>query len=215
MTEYLSDNDKRAYAFIRNQIVHNQGAPSLREINEITKKSSPRSAALTLQRLEKAGLIKRSNGKIRLVNESPSLNSSISTVNIPLVGTVAAGAPILAEENIEATIPVSTNLAKPGFKYFMLRVSGTSMNMAEPRNMKGAKIEDGSVVIVRQQSTADNGEIVVALINDEATVKILEQKNGLVILRPKSSDPRHKPIILTEGCIIQGVVVATLPSNIY
>ncbi|MEK7511246.1 MAG: S24 family peptidase, partial [Patescibacteria group bacterium] len=67
---------------------------------------------------------------------------------------------------------------------------------------------------VRQQDCADDGDIVVALINDEATVKILEQKNGMVILRPKSSDP-HMPIVLSDNCIIQGVVVAVLPADLY
>lgn len=211
MTEYLTDSDKKVYSYIRNRVVHGLGTPTLREINEITEKSSPRSAVLVLQRLEKAGLIKRLGRKIRLISESLSSNASISAVNIPLVGTIAAGAPILARQNIETTIPVSTGLARPGFKYFLLHVSGTSMNRAKVR---GTKIENGSIVLVRQQNTADNGNIVVALINDEATVKIFEKKNGMVILRPNSSDP-HKPIVLTDNCIIQGVVVAVLPSNLY
>ena len=211
MVQHLKDTDKRAYVFIRNRIVHGLGAPTLREINQVIEKSSPRSAVLALGRLENAGLIKRTGGKIRLTSESAAANASISTIDVPLVGTIAAGAPILAEENIEATIPVSTALARPGSKYFLLRVSGTSMNRATVRSVN---IEHGSIVLVRQQNSADNGDIVVALINDEATVKIVEQKSGVVILRPKSSDP-HKPIVLSENCIIQGVVLAVLPSDIY
>jgi repressor LexA len=211
MTEYLSDSDKKAYAFIRNRIVHGFGTPTLEEINKIINRSSPRSAVLALQRIEKAGLIKRMDRKIRLTSESSSSNTSISVIEIPLVGAVAAGMPILAEENIETTIPVSTGLARPGFRYFLLRVVGTSMNQAK---VHGIKIEDGSIVLVRQQGTAENGEIAVALINDEATVKIFEKKNGMVILRPNSSDP-YKPIVLTDNCVIQGIVVAVLPSNLY
>ncbi len=211
MIENLTESDKRVYALIRNRIVHGLDAPTLREINEVTKKSSPRSAVLVLDRLEKAGLIRRSGRKIQLVSQSLASNASISTVNVPLVGYIAAGMPILAEENVQALVPVTTALARPGSKYFLLRVVGTSMNQAK---VGGAKIEDGSIVLVRQQDCADDGDIVVALINDEATVKILEQKNGMVILRPKSSDP-HMPIVLSDNCIIQGVVVAVLPADLY
>lgn len=211
MIQNLTESDKKVYSFIRNQIVHGFGTPTLQEINEITEKSSPRSAVLALERIEKAGLIKRINRKIRLIGESLSSSKSISAINVPLVGSVAAGMPILAEENIETTIPVSTGLARPGFKYFLLRVVGTSMNR---ERVRGVKIEDGSIVLVQQQSTAENGDIAVALINDEATVKIFEKNNGMVILRPNSSDP-HKPIVLTNDCIIQGIVVAVLPSDLY
>lgn len=211
MIEFLSDSDKKVYALLRNRLIYNHETPTLREINEVTERSSPRSAVLALERLEKAGLIRRVDRKIRLTSLGMKNHQSISTVNVPLVGSVAAGVPMLAEENVEATIPVSNDLARPGSKYFLLRVVGTSMNEAKVR---GINIEDGSIVLVRQQSSADDGEIVVALIDDSATVKILERRNGMVILRPKSSDP-HKPIVVTEDCIIQGVVVAVLPADLY
>jgi repressor LexA len=211
MPRSLGESDKRVYAFIRNRLVHGFDAPTLREINEITERSSPRSAVLVLERLEQAGLIRRIGRRIRLTSASLDHNRSVSTIDVPLVGSIAAGAPILAEENVEAMIPVSTALARPGSNYFLLRVVGTSMNMAR---VGGVNIDDGSIVLVRQQEAADDGAIVVALINDEATVKILERKHGIVILRPKSSD-RHKPIVLTENCVIQGVVAAVLPSDLY
>lgn len=207
----LSENDKKAYAYIRNRIIHDQSTPTLEEINRIIEKSSPRSAILALQRLETAGLITRINRKIRLISESLNSNTSISTVDVPLVGTVAAGIPILAQENVTAIIPVTTALARPGSKYFLLRVSGNSMNMARVGN---THIENNSIILVRQQETADDGQIVVALINDEATVKILERRNGMVILRPKSTES-HMPIILTDNCMIQGVVTAVLPPDLY
>jgi len=211
MLEYLNEGDKKVYSLIRNRIVHGLDVPTLLEINKVIKKSSLRSAILSLQRLEKAGLIKRMGRKIRLASESLSSNTSVSTVEIPLVGTVAAGELMLAEENVEAMISVTTALARPGSKYFLLRVSGTSMNQAK---VSGEYIEDGSIVLVRQQESTDNGNIVVALINDEATVKVFERKNGMVILKPKSSDP-HKSIVLTNNCVIQGVVVAVLPFDLY
>lgn len=207
MLEFLNDNDKKAYAFIRNRLIHGGKSPTLKEINEVTGKSSPRSAVLVLERLEKAHLVKRAGRNIKLVSPGLLDNASISTINIPLVGCIAAGSPMLAEENIEAVIPVSTALARPGSKYFLLRVSGDSMNRAG--------INDGDILLVRQQDTADNGQKVVALINDEATAKIFEKKDGMVILRPKSSNPDHKPILLTEECRIQGVVIATLPVDLY
>ena len=113
---------------------------------------------------------------------------------------------MLAEQNIETYIPVSTALAKKGSNYFLLRATGDSMNLAG--------INDKDILLVRQQETADNGEKVVALIDEEATVKILEKKDDVVILRPRSTNPIHKPIILTNNCKIQGVVVAVLPSDL-
>lgn len=211
MLNNLSETDKRVYLLIRNHLIHGLEAPTLREINKVTKKASPRSAVLALERLEAAGLIRRNGRRIRLVSPSLAANASVSTVNVPLVGAIAAGAPMLAKENVEAVIPVSTALARPGSRYFLLRVIGTSMNEAR---VSGVNIADGSIVLVRQQESADDGQIVVALINDEATVKILKRKNGVVILRPKSSDSQHMPIVLTDNCIIQGVVVAVLPSDL-
>ncbi|HRG33554.1 MAG TPA: transcriptional repressor LexA [Saprospiraceae bacterium] len=213
MIEFLSESDKRVYALIRSRLINGLETPKLREINEITGKSSPRSAVLALDRLETAGLITRIGGnKIRLTNELLKTGLTISTVMVPLVGSIAAGIPILAEQNIEAQIPITTVIAKPGKKYFLLRVLGDSMNEAI---IKGERIEDGCLLLVQQQFTAENGQIVVALINDEATVKVFERKNQLVILRPKSNNPIHTPIVLSENCLIQGVVVAILPSDLY
>jgi repressor LexA len=202
----LSDKDKKAYNLIRNKLIHEGRKPTLREINEVTGGKSPRSASIVIDRLVRIGLLKRHGDNIRLSENSIVNPASISTVDVPLVGTVSCGLPILAEENIETYIPVSTALARKGAIYFLLRASGDSMNQAG--------INDGDILLVRQQSIADDGQKVVALINDEATVKILERKNNAVILRPKSSNSKHKPIILTDNCEIQGVVVAVLPSDL-
>jgi repressor LexA len=201
----LSDKDKKAFALIRNKIIHYGKSPTLSEINEVTGGKSPRSASLVVDRLIEAKMIKKEGRTLKLIGTHST--QSISTINIPLVGSVACGMPIFAEENIETLIPVSTALAKIGSKYFILRAKGTSMN--------DTGINDNDLLLVRQQDTADDGQKVVALINDEATVKILEKGNGVVILRPKSKDKSHKPIILTNNCTIQGVVVAILPSDLY
>lgn len=205
MMNNLSDKDKKAFALIRNKIVHYGESPSLREINEVTGGKSPRSASLVVNRLIEAGLITKQGRTLFLANTQPT--DSISTVDVPLVGSVACGVPMFAEENIQARIPVSTALAKKGSKYFLLRASGDSMNQAG--------INSGDLLLVRQQDTAETGERVVALINDEATVKIFERSADAVILRPKSTNKEHRPIVLTDNCIIQGVVQAVLPSDIY
>ncbi len=205
MSKNTSDKDKMALRFIRNRFVHAGMGPTLAEINGVTGGRSPRSARLVLDRLEKNGLIKKGGGKI--VSVTFENTDSISTVDVPLVGSVPCGLPVLAEENIETYIPVSTALAKKGSKYFLLRAVGDSMNLAG--------INDKDILLVRQQEVADNGEKVVALIDEEATVKIFEKTNDVVILRPRSKNSAHKPIILTNNCKIQGVVVAVLPPDLY
>lgn len=201
----LSDKDKKAFALIRNKIIHYGKSPTLSEINEVTGGKSPRSASLVVERLIEAKMIKKNGRNLSLLNSYS--NNSVSTIKVPLVGSVACGTPLFAEENIQTHIQVSLALAKKGFTYFLLRADGDSMNEAG--------ISSGDLLLIRQQTTAENGDKVVALINDEATVKFFERVNNAVILRPKSKNKTHKPIILTDNCMIQGVVVAVLPSDIH
>ncbi len=205
MTNNLSDKDKKAFALIRNKIIHYGKSPTLREINEVTGGKSPRSASLVIDRLVESGLIKKSGRNLILANTYSE--SSVSTIDIPLVGSVACGTPIFAEENIQTYIPISTRMAQKGSKYFLLRASGDSMDEAG--------INSGDLLLIRQQDSAEKGDKVVALINDEATVKVFEKTRDAVILRPKSKNQNHKPIILTDNCMIQGVVVAVLPADLY
>lgn len=201
----LSDKDKKAFAFIRNQIIHYGKSPSLREINEVTGGKSPRSASLVINRLSEAGLIKKVGRKLVLTTSQAT--ESVSTIDIPLVGAVTCGEPMLAEENIQTHIPVSTKFISKGSKYFFLRALGDSMDLAG--------IHSGDLLLIKQQDTAEPGQRVVALINEEATVKFFERVDGAVVLRPQSSNKKYQPIILTDNCIIQGVVVAVLPGDIY
>jgi repressor LexA len=205
MTSNLSDKDKKAFALIRNKIIHYGESPTLREINEVTGGKSPRSASLVIDRLVESGLIKKNGRNLILANTYKE--SSISTIQVPLVGSVACGTPIFAEENIQTHIPISTRMAQKGSKYFLLRASGDSMDEAG--------INSGDLLLIRQQDSAEKGDKVVALINDEATVKVFEKTRDAVILRPKSKNQNHKPIILTDNCMIQGVVVAVLPADLY
>ena len=128
--------------------------------------------------------------------------SSIDTINIPLLGNIACGLPIFADENVEAHVPISIKLIKKGYRYFLLRAKGNSMN--------NAGINDGDLVLIRQQQQANNGEQVVALINNEATIKEYHHTGKLVVLKPKSKSSKYQPIILTDDFLIQGVVESVI-----
>lgn len=200
----LNAKQLEAVKYIRNCLTHGQ-SPSIRDLQKALRYGSPRSAALILDDLMGQKIVKRRpNGGLQLIKDIGGTEDNARTIEVPLVGSVACGTPILAEENIEANISVSEDLAKPGFRYFLLRAAGDSMDRAG--------IKDGDIVIIRQQPTANNGEKVVALIDNEATIKEFYQKDGFVILKPNSSNPSHQPIILKENFVIQGVVVATLPN---
>ncbi len=196
--------DLEGYAFIRSQILHSGVTPSLRAIGVAVGYSSPRSVQLMLERLKKRKLLSYANGVIRLSAQMTTMSEQ--TVDVPLVGAVACGLPSLAEQEAEAVIQVSTKIARPGHTYFMLRAKGTSMNKSG--------IDDGDLVLVRQQATAGEGEKVVALIDDSATIKHFHREGQVVMLKPNSTD-KHKPIVVSEEFLIQGIVVATLPANLY
>lgn len=125
-------------------------------------------------------------------------NNTEMTINIPLLGDVACGLPIFADENIEAEVPVSIKLIKKGFRYFLLRAKGNSMD--------DAGINDGDLVLIRQQQQADNGDQVVALINNEATIKEYHHNGKLIVLKPRSKSAKYQPIILSDDFLIRGIV---------
>lgn len=201
----LSANESQALRFIRNSLTHLK-SPSIREIQKELGYRSPRSAAVIVEKLVCLGHIaRRQDGRLRLVLDLPHTDTHARTVLVPLVGQVACGTPLLAEENVEALIPVSTALAKPGHRHFLLRATGDSMD--------AAGINDGDLLLIRQQPTADSGQRVVALIDDLATVKEFHRSSGTVVLKPRSKSSEHRPIILTSDFRIQGVVLAIIPAN--
>lgn len=183
--------------------MHAGRPPSVRELAAALAYKSPRSAAVLIERLVQRGLLsRRRDGKLRLHQIPEDDIDHARTIDVPLVGFAPCGAPLLAEENVEATIPVSTRLATPPHRYFLLRAKGDSMNEAG--------IADGVLVLVRQQQTARNGDIVVALIDDEVTIKEFQASSATVTLRPRSTNRTYQPIVLTRDFRIQGVVVAPL-----
>lgn len=202
----LSPKEARALKFIRNSLVQRGKSPSVREIQAELGYNSPRSAALILEKLIEHGRVERRvDGRLRLVKDLYEDKTHARTVLVPLLGSVACGVPLLAEENIEAMIPVSARLAKPSHRHFLLRAKGDSMDQAG--------INDGDLVLVRQQSVAENGDIVVALIDDAAAIKEFRRTPNAIVLKPKSSSAAHSPMILTRDFQIQGVVVTAIPDD--
>jgi repressor LexA len=110
---------------------------------------------------------------------------------------------MLAEENREGYVQLPKKIAPLGASYFLLRVRGDSMNRAR---IEGESIEDGDLVLVRQQAAADPGQIVVALIDGQATIKRFSRGPGYCVLKPESRNPRHQPIVIEDDFRIQGVV---------
>jgi repressor LexA len=128
---------------------------------------------------------------------------AVHATELPLMGRIAAGLPI------EAIADGSQNIAVPGT---MLQGSGNHYALeVKGDSMIEAGINDGDLVLIKQQSTADNGDMVVALVDDDATIKEFYHKGDMIILKPKSSDKKHQPIILTSDFRIQGIVTAVIP----
>lgn len=201
---HFSKKQIEAIKHIRNWLSHKGRTPSIRELMRVLNYKSPKSAQDIIGQLNLKGVIKKNkSGSYRFLSDPNLGPAHARTINIPLVGNVSCGEPILADQNIEGFIPVSSGYIKPGIQYFLLRVSGDSMNSVE--------INDGDLVLVRQQPTAEENEKVVALIDDEATIKEFHRTKDAIILKPKSLNKKHKPIILTNDFQIQGIVVATIP----
>lgn len=183
--------------------------PSVREMQALGGFRSPRSVAQFLDALQQAGYIERGSGarNVRVLWRSASraLPDRANTVPVPVIGQVAAGQPILAAENFESYIQVSTSLARGPWSYFLLRVRGDSMDRAG--------ILDGDLVLVRQQDTAKPGDHVVVLIDDSATVKRLRAGRDAILLEPVSTNPMHRPIVVGPEFRVQGVVVASIPKE--
>jgi len=204
----LKPIEAKALKLIRNSIAHRGTPPSVREISKHLGYKSHNSAVQIIDRLLNAGYIKkRPSGRIQLIDFIEREKSEAKTVDVPIVGVAPCGAPLLAEENIEGYMAVSANLAKPGHRYFILRTVGDSMNKIIPED---------SFVLVKQQSAIDyDGQNVVAIIDDEAMIKSLCQREGSIFLTPQSTNKTHKPILMEDDFLIQGVVEKVLPKNLY
>lgn len=181
---WLADKLSKSYNMV-NSYVQNRRQPNLDDLYKIAEVLGVDAKQLLVTEIHKPKF-----------NEDSVIN--VNTVKIPLLGTVACGTPIFAEENIETFIPVSDKFIKPNNRYYILRAYGDSMD--------DAGIDDGALVLIRQQQTAQNGDNVVALIDNEATIKEFHYSNDMIILKPKSKNSKHQPIVLTSDFRIQGIV---------
>jgi repressor LexA len=196
LTDQLTERQIKILDYIRYVTRVRSYPPSVREIGEAVGLSSSSTVHNHLNQLERRGLIRRDPSKsrtVQLVQDAEVDKQRRNAVSVPVVGNVAAGAPILAEQNIEEHILLSSELAQDGF--FLLRVRGESMI--------NAGILDGDLVLVRPQQDAPTGAIVVALVDGDATVKRFERGNGHVRLVPEN--PAFEPIVTTNVSLV-GVV---------
>lgn len=193
----LTSKDQKVLTFVREYIRNYGHAPTLLEIKNQLGYNWLNSVQRSINNLEKEGFIQKEKNIARGINIDS--NNLDSFVDIPLVGMVPCGSPLLAVENIEGYIPTDSHFIKGSpSDYFYLKAQGDSMNLTG--------INDKDLLLIHKQQIAEDGDRVVALIGDEATVKILRKGSDFVILEPSSSNPKHRPIILRDNLVIQGVV---------
>lgn len=203
-TSVLPERPRRILTVIRDAAVKHGYAPSTLEIADALGLSSS-TVSRHLRTLEEHGLLRRGRSVARPVDIRMFLETAdgaqarpADTVGVPLVGTIAAGTPILADESTEELLNLPRDLVGRG-TLFSLRVQGDSM--------VDAAICDGDIVVVRQQSEAFNGDIVAAMIDDEATVKVFQRRGGHVFLEPRN--PAYDPIPGDEAVVL-GKIVSVL-----
>ncbi len=211
-TKELTTRQKQILRFITKEIKNNGYAPSVREIGKAVGLSSTATVHCYLKKLEELGYIKKETQKgrtLRILKKEDALYDPTrigkepakafynkkELVDIPVVGKITAGSPILAVENITDTFPIPLEFVGNG-QSFMLKVRGESMIEAG--------ILDGDLILVRRQNVAENGQIVVALIGDEATVKTFYKEKDYIRLQPENSS--MDPIIVPD-CQILGKVI--------
>jgi repressor LexA len=200
----VTDRQQQVLDYIR-QIVADRGyPPSVREIGEAVGLNSPSSVHAHLNSLVEAGLIRRDPAKPRAIVVAEATSAPVTTDrrmrDVPVLGRIAAGTPILAAEQVDEVMPLPTELVGEG-PVFLLEVKGDSM--------VDAGIHEGDLVAIHKQPDASDGEIVAVLIDDEeATVKRLRRKDGKVYLH--SENPAYEPMVFSEGVQLIGKVVSVL-----
>lgn len=193
----LSKMQRKIYNYLVSCIRDQGYPPSVREIGDAVGLRSPSTVHFHLKHLEEAGVIAKGPGKGRAITLTAPLEEELPPDRVPIVGNVAAGSPILAEECIEDYLTFDTG--GRGEEFFALRVRGESM--------LNAGILPGDLVVVRRQPTASHGEIIVAMLEDEATVKRLSRRNGEIWLMPEND--AYSPIDGTYAQIL-GKVTAVV-----
>ncbi len=195
MSNPRGESQDKIYAYIKKVVKAKGYPPSVREICEATGLRSTSTVHAHLKRLERRGMITRDSMKPRAISLPLDVQPN-DTVTVPVLGRVTAGTPILASENIEEYMSIPNALLGDG-EHYILGVRGESMIEAG--------INDGDFVVVRKQQEANNGDIVVAMIDDEATVKRFYREDGYIRLQPENATMSP---ILTKHVTILGKVVS-------
>lgn len=196
-----SNKQMEIYEFLKNFTELKGYPPSVREICEAVNLKSTSSVHGHLKKLETKGLIKRDPTKPRALEIIENSINKIEMINIPIIGKVTAGVPILANENVEGIFPVPLSYVKHDKELFILNVSGDSMI--------NCGIHHGDLAIIERTPTASNGDIVVALIENEATIKRFYKEDNYIRLQPENDN--MKPIIVKD-CSILGKLVGLFRS---
>ena len=189
----ISEKQREILEYIKNEILNKGYPPAVRDICEAVHLKSTSSVHSHLETLEKNGYIRRDPSKpraIEIIDDTFQLVRR-EVVNVPLIGRVAAGDPLLAVENVESYFPIPTELM-PNAETFMLKVKGDSM--------VNAGIFSGDNILVQRQSDAEDGDMVVALVEDSATVKTFYKEDGHYRLQPENDT--MDPIIVQQGEIL-------------
>lgn len=194
MSNPRGESQERIYSYIQNEVRAKGYPPSVREICEATGLRSTSTVHAHLKRLEKKGLIARDSMKPRAISLAADVIPH-DVLSVPVVGRVTAGTPILASENIEDYVSIPNVLLGDG-EHYILGVRGNSMIEAG--------ILDGDFVVVRKQQDANNGDIVVAMIDDEATVKRFYRESGHIRLQPENES--MAPILCKHVTILGKVI---------
>jgi repressor LexA len=208
-TTVLPERQQAILVAIRDWVVEHGYSPSTREIGEAVGLKSSSSVSRHLTALEDKGFLKRGGSVTRpmdvrvFLSGAPMAPGALSgdSISVPVVGDIAAGAPISAVEHVDEVLHLPRGLVGRGSNVFALRVRGDSMI--------DAAICDGDTVVVRQTHEAYNGQIVAAMIEEEATVKVYQRKGGHVYLEPRNAD---YPVIDGDKAVILGIVVSVLRS---
>jgi len=205
-TAALPERQQRILVVIRDSVMRHGYSPSTRQIGDAVGLRSTSSVSKHLAALEDKGFLRRSPSVSRPIDvrmflqDSPARQSGEDSVPVPVVGDIAAGTPIAAVEHVDDVLQLPRGLTGRG-NVFGLRVRGESMI--------DAAICDGDIVVVRQQSEAHSGQIVAAMIDEEATVKVYRRRNGHVYLEPRN--PAYE-VIDGDNAVVLGIVVSVLRS---
>ncbi|MCL5094348.1 MAG: hypothetical protein M1355_04420 [Patescibacteria group bacterium] len=210
----LSKRELEVLAALRGYLAHNNKLPSYRKLgDELGYKSSPQRVAYFISRLRDKGYISiNKEGGINInydaAKEYLDNYGSIETVDVPMYeGSIPCGTAVDAEQQTKAVYKISTRIAPKGNNYYLLKAKGDSMDKAG--------INEGDILLIKSQPCPEDKDKVAALVDNEVTLKEFRRIDGLAMLVPKSTSPRHKPIIITENCSIQGVVVKVFPGDIF